>query len=125
MWKALTGHFQPDPLATPENLAARDRVILHMVEVFSDAFFLWIRHRRDEKTARQHLVELLKNSADFAALIFKQPSSFEFRWDQATSARSGEERTLIVVPALVKVADEQGRRLEKQQIIMQPVVARI
>lgn len=50
-------------------MAARDRVISSMGETFSDAFFLWDNHPKDEGPARRHLVELLKNATDVAAML--------------------------------------------------------
>lgn len=123
-WKELTAYFTPEPFANPEDAANRDKAISSMVETFADAFFLWDSQPRDEAQARQHLTELLKNAANVAVMLFAQPSTFEFRWQQ--EAQDGtRKRSLVVVPAFVKVADERGHLLGRSQGLTQAVVERL
>ncbi|KAK4542173.1 hypothetical protein LTR36_007020 [Oleoguttula mirabilis] len=124
-WRELTAYLKPDPFAGPESSATRDRAISSMVETFADAFFLWDAQPQNEAPARQHLVELLKNAANVATMLFAQASTFESRWQQPVLQDDSRNRTLIVVPAFVKIADEHGHKLERSQSLIQAVVERI
>ncbi|KAK5125633.1 hypothetical protein LTR85_011907 [Meristemomyces frigidus] len=124
-WKELTAYFMPDPFKNPESIASRDSVISSMVQIFSDAFLLWDSHPTDEASARQHLVELLRNAADVATMLFAQASAFEFRWQQPSSQDGSKKRSLVVVPACLKVVDDRGQRLERPQGMTQAVMERI
>ncbi|KAK5129853.1 hypothetical protein LTR08_002761 [Meristemomyces frigidus] len=124
-WRVLTAYINQRPLAKPEARRRQDTAILAMAESFSDAFFLWDADPKDEALVRQHLVELLKTAADVATTLFTQPSSFDLRWEQPLVKANDEQRDLVVVPALMKVADEHGQSLTPAQPLTQAVIERL
>lgn len=95
-----------------------------MIETFADAFFLWKSQPKDEAPARQHLVELLRNASNLATMLFAQPSSYEFTWP-TPPREGGKRRSLPVIPAFDKVANEDGHALEQPQNLMQALLERL
>ena len=61
----------------------------------------------------------MKSAADFGIFILSQPSCFEYRWGVPKDA---DPQAIVVTPAVVKVTDEQGRRLRAPQIVVEAEV---
>jgi len=53
-------------------------------------------------------------------MIFSQPSTFRFRWPDCPSVVQ-----VVVLPALVKAADERARPIEPPQELIPAVVANV
>ena len=60
------------------------------------------------------LEDLFKRAARFGYLLFSQPSCWEFDWKDAQDAAA--ER-LIIFPALLQVADDEGKPLQKPRVL--------
>lgn len=115
----MTTYLNPDSKNDPETIAARDEAIANIMQRFSDAFRPWETNPSDAMLAREHLAELLGSSANIAALLFSQASTFECHWgQQASDDTAADRRVLVVTPEFAKVADEHANVLEKPQILV-------
>jgi hypothetical protein len=57
---------------------------------------------QDEQTRLRNLEEIMKRAARLGFLLFSQPASFRFDWNE-----SGAD--VVVFPGLVQVTDEAGK----------------
>ena len=95
--------------------AARDRCIVSTVEAFTTAFSIYRNSQRSEFEQARHLADVMHAAADLGVWLFEQPCGFEFVWHNAT------EGQVVVLPAMVKVCDEQGRQLRVAQRMVDAV----
>ncbi len=64
------------------------------------------------------MIELMISAADLGIWLFSQPSNFQFQW------RAPEKlgrNTIVVAPALEKVADERARILTDAHVMVEMV----
>ncbi|OQE32572.1 hypothetical protein PENFLA_c001G03622 [Penicillium flavigenum] len=94
---------------TPEN------GIINFAEDFTRVFEPYSNPQFAEADRVQHLASISKSAADLGIWLFSQPCSFMFRW--TTSGGSGDK--VVVLPAIVKVCDEQGRRLAVPETLVE------
>lgn len=109
-WRMLTAYMYR---RMPENqkqayTAARKREIVRTVKRFTATFLPYSNPLHPEEVRTRHLIDVMQGAADLGIWLFEQPCGFEFVWDVAASR-------IVVSPAMVKVADEQGRRLQVEQ----------
>ncbi|KYG42181.1 hypothetical protein M433DRAFT_27063 [Acidomyces richmondensis BFW] len=123
-WRQLTAYLHPNPNTHPSIVANRESTVSAMAEKFTTAFRPWQNNGID--VANENLKAVLRNAAHVSFILFSQPSSFDFRW-QARRGRggTGSERDIVVIPALMKVADENGERLAQAQILIDMVTERL
>lgn len=76
----------------------------------------------DDDERLRKLEDLLKRAARFGYLLFSQPSQWGFKWDNDQSAA---EKGLIIFPALLQVADEDGKPLQKPRVLEEREVIEI
>jgi len=64
----------------------------------------------------------MKSAADLGIWLFSQPSTFQFQW--GSPEKSGGN-TIVVAPALVKVADERAQKLSQPQVMVEMISRKI
>lgn len=70
-----------------------------------------------------HLTSVMKAASDLGTWLFAQPCLFEFDWKPRNSDVTHDQLTIF--PMVVKTRDEQGRRLEIPQNIVEAQVMNI
>jgi hypothetical protein len=66
--------------------------------------------------------ELMEKATDLAVMLFAQPATFDFSWEVRDECSHGQG-TLVVVPAFVRVVDEEGRDLPRPIVVSEAVLA--
>ena len=89
-----------------------------MAEAFTSAFAPWRSNSHDDQDTRHHLMELLNSALSVAEQVFKQRGVYETSWEHSERRYSMTSRRIIVTPELTKVTDEQGRLIEKPQVLV-------
>ena len=118
-WRVTTAYLHPDPIKDPNYISKRDRQISDIVRSFAKAFAPWkSTGYKDEERVRS-LTAILEDSANLGIFLFSQPSTLSFYWPAAGDVRSGK---VVVSPALLKTADENGERLAEAWIMVDQVV---
>ena len=118
-WRVTTAHLHPDPTKDPNYIRKRDRQISDIVQSFTRAFAPWkSTGYKDEERARS-LSAILEDAANLGIFLFSQPSTLNFYWPAAGDNRSGK---VVVSPALLKTADENGGKLAEAWIMVDQVV---
>jgi len=121
-WKVLTAYLLPNPNEDDRYTSDRDSAINDVAHALSRAFAPWASTAHPEQDRIYGLAAILKSAADFGILILSQPSWFEYRWDMAKVADpQAIVVAILVAPAVVKVTDEQGRRLRVPQVVVEAV----
>jgi hypothetical protein len=119
----LSYYLWPNAADEQTYIRQRDFAIATTAETFCKAFSP-LASRSDDGAARgQNLVEVMKSAADTGILIFSQPSTFKYRWSVPADARSSPK--VVVTPAFVKVADDNGQPLDRPQTMIQQVTEEI
>jgi hypothetical protein len=80
---------------------------MKFAEGFTKAFEPYSNPQFTKDDRLRHLATISKSAADLGIWLFSQPCSFKFRW--VTDRVSGDN--MVVLPAILKVCDEQGRLL--------------
>ena len=88
--------------------------------MLKDALEPYATTRSDPERAR-NLEEVVKRGARFGYLLFTQPSSWDFVWDQP-GRRQGD---WVVFPGLVQTCDDQGRPREPPIRYAEPQVVQL
>ncbi|KAK5011420.1 hypothetical protein LTR28_003249 [Elasticomyces elasticus] len=121
-WRVLTAHLRPGSIADPEHANELHETISMMVDRFSTTFLPFESKKGNIGAGRQHLTELLRSAAEVAYMLFSQPSTFEFRWKQASVKKGTAKAAVVVVPKFTKTADEDGNELEQAQTLVSMVL---
>jgi hypothetical protein len=66
----------------------------------------------DTNVRRRNLEGIMRRAAQYAFLIFSQPSSFAFDF-----ARTGYPDGLVVFPALLMTVNDEGERLSPPRVL--------
>ncbi len=121
-WRVLSAYLRPNPVEDSTYISRRDRTISEALQAFSRAFAPWQNPKyRDEDRVRS-LTEIMKSAADLGIWLFSQPSTFKFHWGTPENI---EAHTIVVAPALLKVADESAQSLSKAQVMIEMVIRRL
>ncbi|KAK4869338.1 hypothetical protein LT330_006338 [Penicillium expansum] len=99
-WRMLTSFLYDSP-----TLPRGD--IRKFAEEFTKTFEAYRNSQFAEADRLRHLVTISKSAADLGVWLFLQPCSFKFRW----TTDGVSDNKLVVLPAVIKVYDEHGRRL--------------
>ncbi|KAH2035936.1 hypothetical protein KXW19_006546 [Aspergillus fumigatus] len=84
-----------------------------LAEPFVDAFTGYANPAHTRAERLQHLKSVASAAAELGRLLFAQPCAFEFVWDYP--GRQGA--VLVITPRVIKICDEQGRRLAVSQVM--------
>ncbi|KAI9870378.1 MAG: hypothetical protein M1830_004320 [Pleopsidium flavum] len=121
-WRVLSAYLRPDPTEDPSYISRRDRAVSEAVQAFSRAFKPWRNSKyRDEDRVRS-LTEIMKSAADLGIWLFSQPSTFKFHWGGREDTK---EHTIVVAPALLKMADENAQSLSVAQVMIEMVTQKV
>ncbi|RHZ63244.1 uncharacterized protein CDV56_108745 [Aspergillus thermomutatus] len=107
-WRMLTAYLYRHQQATRD---ADEHAIDRLTERFVDTFTGYANSAHTRSERLQHLKSVASAAADLGRWLFAQPCAFEFVWDYA--GRQG----VVITPRVVKVCDEQGRRLSVPQVM--------
>jgi len=116
--RVLTAYLLPNPDENDTYISQRDNAINGVAQALSRAFAPWANPAYPEQDRIDGLIAILKSAADFGIFILSQPSWFKYRWDASEKA---DAPVIVVAPAVVKVTDEQGRRLRTPQAVLEAV----
>ncbi|GFF50195.1 hypothetical protein IFM46972_08988 [Aspergillus udagawae] len=107
-WRTLTAYLHQHQQAARD---VDDHAIDRLAERFVDTFagYASPAHTRAERL--QHLRSVASAAAELGRWLFAQPCAYEFVWDRP--GRQG----MAITPRVVKVCDEQGRRLAVPQVM--------
>jgi hypothetical protein len=111
-WRQLTSYLRPRAAADPLYVSRRDEAIRLAADSFCEAFAPWASRQDTYGPRKQNVMEIMKSAAETGILLFSQPCAFGYQWRGSGGDSTGEER-IVVTPALVKKADENGKVFEK------------
>ena len=121
-WRVTTAYLHPDPTKDPNYMSKRDKQISDMVQSFATAFAPWkSTGYKDEERARS-LSAILEDAANLGIFLFSQPSTLNFYWPAAGEIRPGK---IVVSPALLKTADENGGKLAEAWIMVDQIIRNV
>ncbi|GIJ87126.1 hypothetical protein Asppvi_006030 [Aspergillus pseudoviridinutans] len=109
-WRMLTAYLYQHQQAARD---VDDHAIDRLAERFVDTFAGYANpaHTRAERV--QHLKSVASAAAELGRWLFAQPCAFEFLWDYPG------KQGMVITPRVVKICDEQGRRLSVPQVMAQ------
>ena len=107
-WRRLSAHLRPKPSDDTTYIAQRDRRIEDAVETISRAFSPWRNPKHSDDSTIRSLTNILRSAADFDFVLFSQRTVFEWVWDPP---QSNATNLIVLFPAMVKVADDDGQKL--------------
>ena len=82
----------------------------NLAQEFTSTFSSYKNPEFSDSERLQHLSSTIEAASKLGIWLFSQPCLFTFDW-KAGSTNSTDD-SLIIFPAVVKVCDERGRRLE-------------
>ena len=118
-WRVTTAYLHPDPTKDPNYIRKRDKQISDIVQSFARAFAPWKSTGYKDQERARSLSAILEDAANLGIFLFAQPSALNFYWPAAGDIRSGQ---IVVSPALLKTADENGGKLAEARIMVDQVV---
>jgi hypothetical protein len=95
----------------------RDETIDSLTRDFISTFSPYRNPEFSESQQIAHLKSVIKATSDLGTWFFSQPCAFRLDW--ASSATDRNQDQLIIFPSVVKLCDEQGRRLENIQKLVE------
>lgn len=127
-YRVLAAYLRPDPATDNGYLQQRDSAIYATAKTSCNAFRPWASHGQSDEARFNNLVEIMRGAADVGIVIFAQPASYSYRWRTAENGKSSNGRvgrTIVVLPAFVKITDDAGNRLSKPQNVVREVSANL
>jgi hypothetical protein len=76
----------------------------------ADIFLSPLTNNANHESRLRNLEEVMKRAARLGWILFSQPSEFSFDW-------TGDGEGLVVFPALLQIADENGRVLRTPRVL--------
>jgi hypothetical protein len=98
----------------PNDLAVRNEVIANIADDFNQTFAPYGDSRFAQMDRLSHLQSVVREASRLGIWLFSQPCSFEFHW----SIASETSNSITVLPSVIKLQDEQGRRLAVPQTVL-------
>ncbi|KAL4781247.1 hypothetical protein BJX76DRAFT_360110 [Aspergillus varians] len=106
-WRMLTAHlYKQSP--SDSTTTARDAAAKELATLFTFAFAPYSFPSFTGEERLSHLRTLAVQTAELGVWLFAQPCVFEFSWERG-------EGEVVVLPRVVKVVDEVGRRIGLDQ----------
>jgi hypothetical protein len=106
--------------SNPNDLAVRNEVIANIADAFNRTFAPYGDSRFSQMDRLSHLQSVVREASRLGIWLFSQPCSFEFHWSMAS-----ETNSIAVLPSVIKLHDEQGRRLVVPQSLLNETKAQI
>ncbi|PGH19082.1 hypothetical protein AJ79_00116 [Helicocarpus griseus UAMH5409] len=116
-WRMLTAFVQRE-LSTTEKQSfvdSRNKHIANTIGIFNAAFGSYANPQYTDSERTGHLTRLIRAATDLEIFLFCQPCGFEFSWQESSAGQT------VILPAVVKISDEHGCRLETDQIMVDAV----
>jgi hypothetical protein len=122
----LTVYLRPDLLSETRATSTRpDPAIDEAVESFTRVFAPWAKPDVPGGEKIKNLGDIMDEAIKFAVWFFSQPSSFKYDWKPVVDVRDRANRTVVTVPALLKVTDNRGQALVRPVSIVSASRARV
>ncbi|KAJ5218401.1 uncharacterized protein N7498_000500 [Penicillium cinerascens] len=122
-WRMLTAHLysRSHGIQGSTSMEIQRDAITALAKSFTTAFAPYSDPSFSEAHRLGHLTSVVRAAADLGAWLFSQPCFFEFRWTSVVTPLN----QLIMFPAVVKVGNEQGRRISVPHTLVAETTARI
>ncbi|KAJ5698127.1 hypothetical protein N7462_000132 [Penicillium macrosclerotiorum] len=119
-WRMLTSYFNSQSHGfRQESPPVPDDAITRIAEHFVHAFEPYSDPQFSEDERMSHLKTVVRTAAELGTWLFSQPCSFEFRWQNPGLPQS----QIVVLPAVLKTLNEQGKPLIVPQVIVEESVS--
>lgn len=119
-WRMLISHLND----RNSDFSSRNQSeISSLAQHFTSTFSPYKNSEFSDSDRVTHLISLMKAASGLGAWLFAQPCLFEFDWKTQNADVIHDQ--LVVFPMVVKICDEQGRRLEVSQKIVEAQVMKI
>ncbi|KAI4174185.1 MAG: hypothetical protein LQ343_002521 [Gyalolechia ehrenbergii] len=99
----------------------RNRNLSEVLQALDTVLSPFAAEKGDERARTQNLEEILRRGARFGFLLFSQPSTWELDWNAPPNAGRG---VLAIMPSLVQIGDDTGRRLPRPRTVEEQELAR-
>jgi hypothetical protein len=122
-WRVLSAHLLRSKY-TSSSISPSDprhASIEDALRVLDAILLPYVDTRMDTNQRRQNLEEILTRAASFTFVLFSQPSTWEFDWQEEQSVMSG---SLCIFPALVQTVDKHGEPIRPPRAVSEAVVRR-
>jgi hypothetical protein len=111
-WRMLTAYLRPDLLSDNRATNAQpDPAREEAIQSFTRVFAAWAKPDVPDAEKLNNLSDIVEEAVRFAVWLFSQPASFKYDWKPAVDVRDRANRTVVTVPALIKVTDNRGQAL--------------
>lgn len=115
----LTAYLRPDLLSeTRINNGQPDRALAEAVRSFTHVFAPWSKPEVPDAEKIKNLSDIMEEAIKFAVWLFSQPSSFKYDWKPAVDVRDRAIRSVVTVPAVLKVTENRGQALVRPVVIV-------
>jgi hypothetical protein len=115
----LTAYLRPDLLSDTHISNRQPDVALDQaVQSFTHVFAPWAKPDVPDAERIKNLSDIVEEAAKFAVWLFSQPSSFEYDWKPAVDVRDRANRSVVTVPAVLKITDNRGQALVRPVVIV-------
>ena len=123
-WKLLNAYLFPR--AEEHSAYNQDFTVManEVTQLVSTTFAPWHAASDNGAALRQHAMTVVSTGSSVGTLIMSQPSRYQFRWT-ADSRTGSTNQHLVVLPGFWKISTEQGRTLDRPQLIVPPVTVRM
>jgi hypothetical protein len=117
-WKSISGTIlQQRYSKQPDENDPRESSIAHALAAAEPILHPFVNPSIDTNVRRRNLEGIMRRAAQFAFLMFCQPSSFIFDY-----TRTGQPDSLVVFPALLVTVSDEGERLSPPRVLSEKEV---
>ena len=95
---------------------SRSKNIEKTLELLDSLLRQFGHEERDDSKRRSNLEVIMHRAARFGFLLCRQPSGWEFYWDDSPT----NGNSFIILPGLLKVADETGVPNSRPRLVREP-----
>jgi hypothetical protein len=121
----LTAYLRPALFRDPRStLPESDEACNNAAEDFCRVFSPWANQEYGDEERTKQLAGLLQKALNLAIWLLSQPDSFDFLWTPQDDIRDRGRREIVTLPGMVKTTYE-GKRLERQQVIVEATTRRL
>ncbi|KAE8393073.1 hypothetical protein BDV23DRAFT_150038 [Aspergillus alliaceus] len=114
-WRMLTSRLYKEGYFA-DSVTAEPSAVRTLAASFVQAFAPYSDPDFSETSRLDHLMSVTRAAADLGVWLFAQPCSFDFCWNANLIDK------VAVLPAVVKVSDEQGQRLFAPRVLVEETV---
>jgi len=100
-------------------------IVEEAVQAFTRVFAPWSKPDVTDAEKNKNLTDIVGNAVAVALWLFSQPSSFKFDWKPPVDVRDRSQRSIVTVPAVLKVTDSRGQALSRPLSVVSAVRERV